>query len=72
MNFINSFSFIYSPRPGTPAANLKTIDDRIAKSRLEKFQSIADKIKRNYRKTLVNKFSKVLFENRDKRKKFLW
>ena len=65
VNFINSFSFIYSPRPGTPAANLKTIDDRIAKSRLEKFQSIADKIKRNYRKTLVNKFSKVLFENRN-------
>ena len=69
VNFINSFSFIYSPRPGTPAANLKIIDDRIAKSRLEKFQSIADKIKRNYRKTLVNKFSKVLFENRDKKKK---
>ena len=29
--FINSYSFIFSPRPGTPAYNLKKINDKIAK-----------------------------------------
>ena len=36
INFINSFSFIYSPRPGTTAAKLKEIDKEVLKSRLSK------------------------------------
>ena len=34
INFINSFSFIFSPRPGTKAANLETIDKDLTKERL--------------------------------------
>ena len=26
VKFINTYSFIFSPRPGTPAANLKLLD----------------------------------------------
>ena len=33
IEFINSFSFIFSPRPGTKAANLNQIDKEIAKER---------------------------------------
>jgi tRNA-2-methylthio-N6-dimethylallyladenosine synthase len=66
VKFINSYSFIFSPRPGTPAANLEEVDLKIAKERLFIFQKVADDIKKNYRNSLINSFSKVLFENKVK------
>ena len=66
VNFINSYSFIFSPRPGTPAGNLQEVDSKIAKERLFIFQHIADEIKKNYRKKLINSNAKVLFENKIK------
>ena len=66
VKFINSFSFIFNARPGTPAAKLETVDEKIAKQRLFKFQEISTQIKRNYRKELLNKTSLVLFENKTK------
>ena len=63
VGFINSYSFIFSARPGTPAANLKKIDDKIAKQRLAVFQKTANEIKEKYRKGLVNSEATVLFEN---------
>ena len=45
VKFINSYSFIYSARPGTPAFNLKKIDQEDTKNRLIQFQKLADKIK---------------------------
>jgi tRNA-2-methylthio-N6-dimethylallyladenosine synthase len=64
--FINSYSFIFSSRPGTPAANLKKVDTKIAKERLFIFQNVANEIKKNYRKKLINTKAEVLFENRVK------
>ena len=66
VGFINSYSFIFSPRPGTPAGNLQEVDTKIAKERLFIFQHIADEIKKNYRKKLINSNAKVLFENKIK------
>ena len=66
VGFINSYSFIFSPRPGTPAGNLQEVDTKIAKERLFIFQHIADDIKKNYRKKLINSNAKVLFENKMK------
>ncbi len=66
VGFINSFSFMFSARPGTPAFNLERIDERDVKSRLIEFQSTAEKIKTSYRKKLINKTAKVLFENKMK------
>jgi tRNA-2-methylthio-N6-dimethylallyladenosine synthase len=63
VKFINSFSFIYNARPGTPAADLKKIDDNISKARLKTFQDISLKIKKEYREKLLNTTSLVLFEN---------
>jgi tRNA-2-methylthio-N6-dimethylallyladenosine synthase len=68
VKFINSYSFIYSERPGTPAAKLKNIDIDVAKKRLKKFQDLSDAIKNEYRQNLVNKKVKVLFENKVKNK----
>ncbi len=64
IKFINSYSFIFSPRPGTPAANMQLLDADIAKKRLIKFQLEAGKIKKNYREQLIGSFVNVLFENR--------
>ena len=66
VQFINSYSFIFSPRPGTPASNMQLIETKIAKERLNIFQNLADNIKKNYRKKLINSTAKVLFENKIK------
>ena len=63
VEFINSYSFIFSARPGTPAANFIAIDEKIAKERLAIFQKTANEIKEKYRKGLVNSTAIVLFEN---------
>ena len=64
VKFINSYSYIFSSRPGTPASKLKVIDNKITKKRLIEFQYIAEKIKINYKKNLINKNVEVLFENK--------
>ena len=64
VGFINSYSFLYSARPGTTAYNLNSIDKEITKKRLLEFQNISNEIKVNYRKTLVGTFQNVLFENK--------
>ena len=64
VGFINSYSFIFSPRLGTPAAQMKLLDNKICKDRLIIFQKIAAEIKMKYRKGLFKKKAQVLFENR--------
>jgi tRNA-2-methylthio-N6-dimethylallyladenosine synthase len=67
IKFINSYSFIFSARPGTPAFNLEKINQKDAKNRLMKFQEVANQIKVDYRKNLINKNVNVLFENKTKK-----
>ena len=64
VKFINSYSFIFSPRPGTPASDLELIDQEIANKRLRIFQKIAEEIKLDYKKRLIEKPLKILFENK--------
>ena len=66
VKYINSYSFTFSARPGTPAFNLKKINQTEAKKRLISFQSIAEQIKTKYRENLIGKISNVLFENKTK------
>ena len=68
VKFINSYSFLYSARPGTPAFNLNKIDENIAKERLFFFQNLSKKIKTEYRENLLSKTMTVLFENETKEK----
>ncbi len=68
IEFINCFSFIFSPRPGTPAAKMKEVDHKISKKRLIIFQNSAEKIKLKYKRSLFNKTALVLFENKVKNK----
>ena len=64
INFINSYSFIFSPRPGTVASKLELIDRKISLRRLEMIQKelFSEQIKVN--KSLENKVIDVLVENK--------
>ena len=64
VKYINTYSFIFSPRPGTPASKMNLTNETIAKERLVLFQKISKDIKMNYRKSLFNKKSLVMFENK--------
>ena len=70
IKFINTYSFVFSARPGTPAANMKEVEKNEAKNRLLIFQNLSNKIKKNYRKKLISSTAKVLFENKMKNKNF--
>jgi tRNA-2-methylthio-N6-dimethylallyladenosine synthase len=63
MEFDNSFSFIYSPRPGTPAANLQ--DDtphEVKLRRLQEVQALIDGNMRRLSQKLVGTTQRVLVE----------
>ena len=64
IKFINSYSFIFSPRPGTPASKLKPVESEIAKERLIKIQKVLEghQIKKN--ENLIGKSIEVLVENK--------
>jgi len=72
IKFINSYSFIFSPRPGTVAADLQLIDKMKSMERLEIVQQrlFDNQIKMN--RKLENTIINVLVENRteDKSKLF--
>ncbi len=67
VNFINSFSFIYNPRPGTPASNIaEGIKPEIQKRRLIILQKLLEDIKTRVNKNKVGKLKEVLIENKMK------
>ena len=63
IKFVNSYSFIFSPRPGTVAENLKQIDKKISMERLEKVQSQLFQNQIDMNKSFENNVLNVLVEN---------
>ena len=72
VKFINSYSYIFSPRPGTVSEKLDLIDKKISFERLERVQNelFENQIQKN--KSLENSIVEVLVENftEDKTKTF--
>ena len=66
LKFINSYSFIFSPRPGTVASNLSLIDKRTSIKRLEIIQRHLFDNQINMNKSLIGKEIEVLVENKTK------
>ena len=64
IRFINSFSYIFSPRPGTNAANLELIDKEISKERLLQIQEHLFNHQLKMNKSLINNSIDVLVENK--------
>ena len=71
IKFINSFSFIFSPRPGTRASNLKMINEEVAKERLKIIQEKLFNNQIEINKSMENDLVDVLVENKmQKQNKF--
>jgi len=64
VGFINSYSFIFSARPGTPAAGKKLNSFKENKRRLKKLQNILEDIQRNNNKSFLDNYCEVLIENK--------
>ncbi len=63
IKFDQSFSFIYSPRPGTPAATLADdTTDEVKKNRLTILQNRINEFAEQYRLDMVGKVENVLVE----------
>ena len=69
IKFINSYSFIFSPRPGTVAADLKLVEKKISMERLEKIQKQLFENQIDMNKSLENTTIDVLGENLTEDKK---
>ena len=54
VEFINSYSFIYSSRPGTPASKLEDVPSVVAKKRLIKLHNLLEKNNYQYKKEFFN------------------
>ena len=64
IKFINSFSFIFSPRPGTKAGEMTSIDKDLSKLKLLKIQKLLFLYQLNTNKSFNGKKIKVLVENK--------
>ena len=67
IKFINSYSFTFSPRPGTPASNFDLVDSEIAKERLIKVQKILFQYQLEHNESFLGKKIDVLVENKMKK-----
>lgn len=63
VKFSNSYSFIYSQRPGTPAVDYQQIPKEIAKTRLEILQNKLFNLQMKFNESKINTKTKVLLEN---------
>ena len=62
VKFVIAYSFMFSPRPGTPAFKLEDIDKRIKKARLSALQSLLKQQQAKFNKSFINKEMDILFE----------
>jgi len=71
IGFVNSYSFIFSPRPGTPASKKKLNDLSESKKRLKKLQNILENLQLQNNKNYFWQNCEVLIENKlDRQKKY--
>jgi tRNA-2-methylthio-N6-dimethylallyladenosine synthase len=64
IGFINSYSFIFSPRPGTPAASKKLNNLTEDEKRLKKLQNILENFQNENNKKYLQQNCEVLIENK--------
>ncbi len=63
IGFDNSFSFIFSPRPGTPAANLEDDTPQEVKlARLQRLQAVINNNVKRYSNEMIGSVQRVLVE----------
>ena len=66
VKYMNSYSFKYSPRPGTPAADREEIDEAILNERLKITQDLLNEQQIEYNNQFVKKTVQVLIDGAGK------
>ena len=66
ISFINSYSFIFSSRPGTPSANMEQSNIEESKQRLKQLQNIIENLQLKNNENYAHKICEVLVENKMK------
>jgi tRNA-2-methylthio-N6-dimethylallyladenosine synthase len=67
VGFDQSFSFIYSPRPGTPAANLEDLPYAIKQQRLSRLQALVNSQAAAISAGMVGTVQRILVERESKK-----
>ena len=64
--YAQAYSFKYSPRPGTPAAEARQVPDAVKAERLSRLQTLLDRQQQAFNARFVGKTVEVLFERAGK------
>jgi tRNA-2-methylthio-N6-dimethylallyladenosine synthase len=67
VGFDQSFSFIYSPRPGTPAADLEDLPYAVKQNRLERLQTLVNEQAAAISRSMVGTVQRILVERESKK-----
>jgi len=67
VGFDQSFSFIYSPRPGTPAADLVDLPYEVKQNRLERLQTLVNEQAAAISRSMVGTVQRILVERESKK-----
>jgi tRNA-2-methylthio-N6-dimethylallyladenosine synthase len=67
VRFGSAFSFAYSPRPGTPAAERAPVEPEVAHDRLLRLQAVITRQQREAQEAMVGRVVPVLFEKPGRR-----
>ena len=63
LNFSDAYSFIYSPRPGTPAAQeFDSLSDKVKSDRLKELKDLVKNQSLSYSKKMIGRIERVLVE----------
>lgn len=62
IGFAQAYSFMYSPRPGTPAADLPQLDQRLKEERLAELQALLKAQQYHFNQSMVGRIMPVLFD----------
>ena len=62
VKFVIAYSFMFSPRPGTPAYELEQINLNVKKARLNALQSLLSDQQKSFNKSFVNRDIEILFD----------
>ena len=64
VTYAQAFSFKYSPRPGTPAADLPQVDEAVKDQRLARLQALLNQQQRDFNAQQIDRVLPVLFEKK--------
>ncbi len=62
VGFAQAYSFKYSPRPGTPAANMEQLSEEVKADRLSRLQALLNQQQTSFNSGCIGKIFPVLFE----------